>query len=174
MGGLRIPDRHILALQGCYELVSQEEANIHGNGRDKRIAIQDTEVKEGFQINARQIALISQSDSRSRLRDDQPIRARENQSKCVPTEKLNAIKPDQNEFHPKMLETKKGKTIRQFLEESSERSSLEQRGVFDATVARIEVAFDWLMKILDESNGPKGLTTTEIVEHYEGMGKRYI
>ena len=40
--------RHILALQGCYELVSQEEANIHGNGRDKRIAIQDTEVKESF------------------------------------------------------------------------------------------------------------------------------
>ena len=42
------PIRHILALQGCYELVSQEEANIHGNGRDKRIAIQDTEVKESF------------------------------------------------------------------------------------------------------------------------------
>ena len=44
----RSPIRHILALQGCYELVSQEEANIHGNGRDKRIAIQDTEVKESF------------------------------------------------------------------------------------------------------------------------------
>ena len=51
--GPGIPERHILALQGCYELVSQEEANIHGNGRDKRIAIQDTEVKEGFQFYAR-------------------------------------------------------------------------------------------------------------------------
>ena len=81
-------------------------------------------------------------------------------------------KPNEKEFHPKVLETKKDKiSIRKFLEESSERSSLEQRGVFDATVSRIEVAFDWLMKILDESNGPKGLTTTEIVEHYEGKGK---
>ena len=74
-----------------------------------------------------------------------------------------------------MLENKKKETsIRQFLEESSERSSLEQRGVFESTVARIEVAFDWLMKVLDESNGPKGLTTTEIVEHYEGKGSKII
>ena len=90
-------------------------------------------------------------------------------SKCVPTEKLKITNPNQKEFYPKVLENKKIETsIRQFLEKSSERSSLEQRGVFESTVARLEVAFDWLMKILDESNGPKGLTTTEIVEHYEG------
>ena len=90
-------------------------------------------------------------------------------SKCVPTEKLKITIPNQKEFYPKVLENKKKETsIRQFLEKSSERSSLEQRGVFESTVARIEVAFDWLMKILDESNGSKGLTTTEIVEHYEG------
>ena len=92
-------------------------------------------------------------------------------SKCVPTEKLKITNPDQKEFYPKVLENKRKTTsIRKFLEESSERSSLEQRGVFESTVARIKVAFDWLMKILDESNGPKGLTTTEIVEHYEGKG----
>ena len=92
-------------------------------------------------------------------------------SKCVPTEKLKITSPNQKEFYPKVLENKKKETsIRQFLEESSERSSLEQRGVFESTVARIEVAFDWLMKVLDESNGSKGLTTTEIVEHYEGKG----
>ena len=96
-------------------------------------------------------------------------------SKCVPTEKLKITSPNQKEFYPKVLENKKKETsIRQFLEESSERSSLEQRGVFESTVARIEVAFDWLMKVLDESNGPKGLTTTEIVEHYEGKGSKII
>ena len=92
-------------------------------------------------------------------------------SKCVPTEKLKITSPNQKEFYPKVLENKKkGTSIRQFLEDSSARSSLEQRGVFESTVVRIEVAFDWLMKVLDESNGSKGLTTTEIVEHYEGKG----
>ena len=92
-------------------------------------------------------------------------------SKCVPTEKLKITSPNQKEFYPKVLENKKKETsIRQFLEDSSARSSLEQRGVFESTVVRIEVAFDWLMKVLDESNGSKGLTTTEIVEHYEGKG----
>ena len=90
-------------------------------------------------------------------------------SKCVPTEKLKITNPDQKEFYPKVLENKRKTTsIRKFLEESSERSSLEQRGVFESTVARVKVAFDWLMKILEEGNGPKGLATTEIVEHYEG------